>query len=102
MRHPDAPAPGELLGSHYEHCFGWGEAQPHGPGLRVRAGVSASGTAEFTVTPARQGSHAPGPVRRIFPGPRRPAPHLAALSESESESSEYVQIERARAFEVNS
>lgn len=56
VRHPDAPAPGELLGSHYEHCFGCGEAQPHGLGLRVRAGEGASVTAEFTVTPAHQGS----------------------------------------------
>ena len=58
VRHPDAPAPGELLGAHYEHCFGCGEAQPHGLHLQARAGEGVSVTAEFTVKPAHQG--APG------------------------------------------
>ncbi|MFJ4918361.1 PaaI family thioesterase [Streptomyces sp. NPDC088725] len=58
VRHPDAPAPGELLGPHYEHCFGCGEAQPHGLRLQARAGEGVSITAEFTVSPAHQG--APG------------------------------------------
>ncbi|MFD5030109.1 PaaI family thioesterase [Streptomyces sp. NPDC058405] len=58
VRHPDAPAPGELLGAHYEHCFGCGEAQPHGLRLRARAGEGVRITAEFTVQPAHQG--APG------------------------------------------
>lgn len=57
-RHPDAPAPGELLGSHYDHCFGCGSAQPHGLHLQARAGDGVSITAEFTVQPAHQG--APG------------------------------------------
>ncbi|MET7370739.1 PaaI family thioesterase [Streptomyces sp. NPDC005566] len=57
-RHPDAPAPGTLLGSHYEQCFGCGGEQPHGLHLQARAGEGVSVTAEFTVKPAHQG--APG------------------------------------------
>ncbi|WP_431041764.1 PaaI family thioesterase [Streptomyces sp. P1-3] len=58
VRHPDAPAPGEPLGSHYAQCFGCGEGQPHGLQLAVRAGEGVSLTAEFTVQTAHQG--APG------------------------------------------
>jgi len=58
VRHPDAPAPGELLGSHYGHCFGCGGAQPHGLHLEARAGEGVHVTAEFTVRPGHQG--APG------------------------------------------
>ncbi|WP_333770132.1 PaaI family thioesterase [Streptomyces sp. IBSBF 2435] len=58
VRHPDAPAPGELLGAHYDQCFGCGETQPHGLHLASRAGEGVSLTAEFTVQPAHQG--APG------------------------------------------
>ncbi|MEU2715940.1 PaaI family thioesterase [Streptomyces sp. NPDC007205] len=58
VRHPDAPAPGELLGAHYEHCFGCGPGQSHGLHLEARAGDGVSLTAEFTVQPAHQG--APG------------------------------------------
>ncbi|OEV04615.1 PaaI family thioesterase [Streptomyces oceani] len=58
MRHPDAPAPGELLGAHYAECFGCGGDQPHGLHLEARAGEGVSVTAEFTVQPAHQG--APG------------------------------------------
>ncbi|MEU1074262.1 MULTISPECIES: PaaI family thioesterase [unclassified Streptomyces] len=58
VRHPDAPAPGELLGAHYEHCFGCGGGQPHGLHLEARAGEGVAVTAEFTVRPAHQG--APG------------------------------------------
>ncbi|MER8017316.1 PaaI family thioesterase [Streptomyces griseoluteus] len=58
VRHPDAPAPGEPLGAHYEHCFGCGPGQPHGLHLEARAGDGVSLTAEFTVRPAHQG--APG------------------------------------------
>ncbi|MFD5471801.1 PaaI family thioesterase [Streptomyces sp. NPDC127105] len=58
VRHPDAPAPGELLGSHYAECFGCGEEQPHGLYLQARAGEGVAITAEFTVQPAHQG--APG------------------------------------------
>ncbi|MFJ9032274.1 PaaI family thioesterase [Streptomyces sp. NPDC102274] len=58
MRHPDAPAPGEPLGAHYEHCFACGGAQPHGLQLLARAGEGVRITAEFTVKAAHQG--APG------------------------------------------
>ncbi|GAA1429080.1 PaaI family thioesterase [Streptomyces thermospinosisporus] len=58
VRHPDAPAPGELLGSHYGGCFGCGDEQAHGLHLQARAGEGVSITAEFTVQPAHQG--APG------------------------------------------
>ncbi|MFD7627386.1 PaaI family thioesterase [Streptomyces sp. NPDC059851] len=58
VRHPEAPAPGESLGSHYEHCFGCGGNQSHGLHLEARAGDGVSVTAEFTVRPAHQG--APG------------------------------------------
>ena len=58
VRHPDAPAPGELLGPHYARCFGCGAEQPHGLRLAVRAGEGVSVTAEFTVRPEHQG--APG------------------------------------------
>lgn len=57
-RHPDAPAPGEPVGSHYEHCFGCGAGQSHGLHLQARAGDGVSITAEFTVRPEHQG--APG------------------------------------------
>lgn len=55
VRHPDAPAPGELLGAHYEHCFGCGGGQPHGLHLEARAGEGVTIAAEFTVRPAHQG-----------------------------------------------
>ncbi|MEV0636508.1 PaaI family thioesterase [Streptomyces sp. NPDC050619] len=58
VRHPDAPAPGELLGAHYTHCFGCGGGQSHGLHLAARAGEGVALTAEFTVQPAHQG--APG------------------------------------------
>lgn len=58
VRHPDAPAPGESIGSHYDQCFGCGEEQRHGLRLQTRAGVGVSVEAEFTVRPAHQG--APG------------------------------------------
>ncbi|MDO0937224.1 PaaI family thioesterase [Streptomyces sp. DG2A-72] len=58
VRHPDAPAPGELLGAHYGQCFGCGGEQAHGLHLEARAGDGVSLTAEFTVRTAHQG--APG------------------------------------------
>ncbi|MFG2501943.1 PaaI family thioesterase [Streptomyces sp. NPDC048441] len=58
VRHPDAPAPGELIGAHYEHCFGCGGGQAHGLHLEARAGEGVGVTAEFTVREAHQG--APG------------------------------------------
>lgn len=57
VRRPDAPAPGEPLGSHYDQCFGCG-GHAGGLGMRVRAGEDVAVTAEFTVLPAHQG--APG------------------------------------------
>ncbi|GAA1373072.1 PaaI family thioesterase [Streptomyces beijiangensis] len=58
VRHADAPAPGELLGAHYGHCFGCGDQQPHGLHLQARAGDGVRVSAEFTVQAAHQG--APG------------------------------------------
>ena len=58
VRHPAAPAPGELLGAHYKQCFGCDGEQPHGLHLEARAGEGVTIPAEFTVQPARQG--APG------------------------------------------
>ncbi|MFI6346172.1 PaaI family thioesterase [Streptomyces sp. NPDC050560] len=57
-RHPDAPAPGEPLGTHYAHCFGCGDEQPHGLHLVARAGEGLTVSAEFVPRPAHQG--APG------------------------------------------
>ncbi|MBI0299098.1 PaaI family thioesterase [Streptomyces sp. PRKS01-29] len=57
VRHPDAPAPGETLGAHYDQCFGCGD-QAGGLGLTTRAGEGVSVTAEFTVRAGHQG--APG------------------------------------------
>lgn len=57
IRHPDAPAPGEPLGAHYDQCFGCG-SKPHGLQLAARAGEGVGVTAEFTVTTDHQG--APG------------------------------------------
>ncbi|MEU7108736.1 PaaI family thioesterase [Streptomyces sp. NPDC046215] len=58
VRHPDAPAPGEAIGAHYEYCFGCGGGVPHGLHVEVRAGEGVSVTAEFRVKEAHQG--APG------------------------------------------
>ncbi|MER5844564.1 MULTISPECIES: PaaI family thioesterase [Streptomyces] len=58
VRHPDAPAPGEPLGAHYDQCFGCGGGQPHGLHIEARAGEGVSVTAAFTVRPVHQG--APG------------------------------------------
>ncbi|MEV6777496.1 PaaI family thioesterase [Streptomyces syringium] len=58
VRHPDAPAPGEIIGSHYEYCFGCGPAVAHGLHLETRAGEGVRVTAEFRVKEAHQG--APG------------------------------------------
>ncbi|MBL1114873.1 PaaI family thioesterase [Streptomyces sp. 110] len=57
VRHPDAPAPGEILGAHYDQCFGCGD-QARGLELTTRAGEGVSVTAEFTVRGGHQG--APG------------------------------------------
>jgi acyl-coenzyme A thioesterase PaaI-like protein len=57
-RHLDAPAPGELLPSHYDHCFTCGPAHPTGLHMQVLAGEGVSVRASFTVTEDHQG--APG------------------------------------------
>jgi acyl-coenzyme A thioesterase PaaI-like protein len=57
-RHPDAPQPGEGLGTHYPECFGCGEDRPEGLHLRIEAGEGLSVTAKFEVSAAHQG--APG------------------------------------------
>ncbi|WP_377269005.1 PaaI family thioesterase [Peterkaempfera sp. SMS 1(5)a] len=55
VRHPEAPAPGTSLGSHYDHCFGCGPQQVNGLQLEARAGEGVEVTAEFTVKPVHQG-----------------------------------------------
>lgn len=55
VRHPEAPAPGTLLGSHYDHCFGCGPQQAHGLQLETRVGEGVEVTAEFTVKAVHQG-----------------------------------------------
>lgn len=57
-RHPEAPQPGEGLGTHYAQCFGCGEDRPEGLHLRIEAGEGVSVAAKFAVTAAHQG--APG------------------------------------------
>ena len=58
VRHPDAPAPGEQILSHYRSCFGCGIDHPTGLHLLVFAGEGVSNRAELTVTEHHQG--APG------------------------------------------
>ncbi len=55
VRHPEAPASGQLIEPHYEHCFGCGPTQPHGLHLVARAGEGVEVFAEFTVGGAHQG-----------------------------------------------
>jgi acyl-coenzyme A thioesterase PaaI-like protein len=57
-RHPEAPAPGTQIPSHFKHCYGCGELHPTGLHLVAHAGEDANITAEFTVTEDHQG--APG------------------------------------------
>lgn len=57
-RHPDAPAPGSGVGSHYAHCFGCGERHPTGLQMRVVAEEGLAMTGVFVVTGDHQG--APG------------------------------------------
>jgi acyl-coenzyme A thioesterase PaaI-like protein len=57
-RHPDAPAPGTVLPSHYENCVACGPSHPTGLRLVSVAGPGVSVTGEFTVTAEHQG--APG------------------------------------------
>lgn len=57
-RHPTAPEPGELIPSHFAHCFGCGQDHPTGLRLVTIAGEGPRVTASFTVTEHHQG--APG------------------------------------------
>lgn len=57
-RHPDAPAPGSTIPSHYRWCYGCGADHPTGLHLQVTAGEGMSLVARFTVDVHHQG--APG------------------------------------------
>lgn len=57
-RHPAAPVPGTLLGSHNPDCYGCGASHPAGLHLIAYAGDEMTITAKFTVTELHQG--APG------------------------------------------
>ena len=57
-RHPEAPAPGTELPSHYVRCFGCGEGVPHGLRVQGTAGEGLTVSATFEVTEHHQG--APG------------------------------------------
>jgi acyl-coenzyme A thioesterase PaaI-like protein len=56
QRHPDAPAPGTVLPSHYDRCVACGPAHPTGLWLVTVAGHGLTVTGEFTVTGEHQGS----------------------------------------------
>jgi acyl-coenzyme A thioesterase PaaI-like protein len=58
VRHPEAPAPGTPLGSHYTRCFGCGPEVPGGLRLESTAGEGLTVHARFTVSAGHQG--APG------------------------------------------
>ena len=58
VRHPQAPAPGERVLSHYGQCFGCGPDHPTGLHISVIAGDGVTADAEFTVAEHHQG--APG------------------------------------------
>lgn len=57
-RHPESPATGSLLPSHFKHCFGCGDLHPTGLHLKAHVGEGLTITAQFTVTENHQG--APG------------------------------------------
>jgi acyl-coenzyme A thioesterase PaaI-like protein len=57
-RHPDAPAPGQQIDSHYHRCFGCGDDHSTGLHLHVVAGEGLTLAGRFTVTEDHQG--APG------------------------------------------
>jgi acyl-coenzyme A thioesterase PaaI-like protein len=58
LRHPDAPKPGEVIGSHYNNCFGCGINHPTGLHISIEAGDGMTTRAVFEVTQHHQG--APG------------------------------------------
>lgn len=57
-RHPEAPASGTKIPSHFAHCFGCGEKHPTGLHLVAHVGDAMNITAEFVVSENHQG--APG------------------------------------------
>ena len=57
-RHPEAPATGSRIPSHFAHCFGCGEKHPTGLHLVAHVGKEMNITAEFVVSENHQG--APG------------------------------------------
>ena len=57
-RHPEAPATGSKIPSHFAHCFGCGEKHPTGLHLVAHVGKAMDSTAEFVVSENHQG--APG------------------------------------------
>ena len=57
-RHPQSPATGAQIPSHFRHCFGCGDLHPTGLHLVAHVGEGADITAEFVVTENHQG--APG------------------------------------------
>lgn len=57
-RHPEAPAPGEAIPSHYSYCIGCGDKAPNGLRMVTTAGEGLTLTSRFTVTEGHQG--APG------------------------------------------
>jgi acyl-coenzyme A thioesterase PaaI-like protein len=57
-RHPEAPATGSKIPSHFAHCFGCGEKHPTGLHLVAHVGAAMDITAEFVVSENHQG--APG------------------------------------------
>jgi len=58
QRHPDAPAPGEEIASHYRNCFGCGIDHPTGLHISITAGHELTISSVFEVTEHHQG--APG------------------------------------------
>ena len=57
-RHPEAPATGSRIPSHFAYCFGCGEKHPTGLHLVANVGNAMDITAEFVVSENHQG--APG------------------------------------------
>jgi acyl-coenzyme A thioesterase PaaI-like protein len=57
-RHPEAPATGAKIPSHFAYCFGCGEKHPTGLHLVAHVGNAMDLTAEFVVSENHQG--APG------------------------------------------
>lgn len=52
----DAPAPGTVLGQHYNRCYGCGEAAPSGLRMTFRVGEGVSVVSQFVVTDEHEGA----------------------------------------------